>query len=298
MKEVDVISAGSSLDEDNFICLGKDVKLCRREVESASSLDKLINYPFDYVMEYCLGIKDKKIADPNNLTNVQGTVYHRFIEKLFKDGDSVRSMQVVKGMVASAQQMEALFEESVDECGMILREPRCVSQYLEVKAQILGNIGVLLDIIEKNRLSVIGVEVKYDDVPFVKYKGEDIKLRGSVDMLLEDSKGGKVIFDFKYSSGTKYLDKLKKNKSVQLAVYKHFLKTADIKAAYIFLKGMSGVSTEDFDFYIQKVVPKDILDMMQYVKDSYIERWSQLDEGKIDCSGDEYEYSKYKHLIK
>ena len=298
MKEVDVISVGSSLDEDNFICLSKDVKLCRREVESASSLDKLINYPFDYVMEYCLGIKDKKIADPNNLTNVQGTVYHRFIEKLFKDGDSVRSMQVVKGMVASAQQMEALFEESVDECGMILREPRCVSQYLEVKAQILGNIGVLLDIIEKNRLSVIGVEVKYDDVPFVKYKGEDIKLRGSVDMLLEDSKGGKVIFDFKYSSGTKYLDKLKKNKSVQLAVYKHFLKTADIKAAYIFLKGMSGVSTEDFDFYIQKVVPKDILDMMQYVKDSYIERWSQLDEGKIDCSGDEYEYSKYKHLIK
>ena len=59
---------------------------------------------------------------------------------------------------------------------------------------------------------------------------------------------------------------------------------------------MSGVSTEDFDFYIQKVVPKDTLDMMQYVKDSYIERWSQLDEGKIDCSEDEY--SKYKHLIK
>ena len=25
--------------------------------------------------------------------------------------------------------------------------------------------------------------------------------------------------------------------------------------------------------------------MMQYVKDSYIERWSQLDEGKIDCRG-------------
>lgn len=298
MKEVDVLSVGSSLDEDNFICLDSNVKLQRREVESASSLEKLINYPFDYVMEYCLGIKDKEIADPNNLTNVQGTVYHRFIEKLFKDGDSIRSIKVVKDMVASAQQIEVLFEECIDECGMILREPRCVSQYLEIKEQILLNIGVLLDIIEKNRLSVVGVEVKYDDVAFVKYNGEDIKLRGSVDMLLEDSQGGKVIFDFKYSKGSSFSALLKKNKSVQLAVYKHFLKTTNVRAAYIFLKGMTGVSTDDFDFYIQKLEPKEAVDMMQYVKDEYVVRWNQLDEGKIDCSGDEYEYSKYKHLIK
>ena len=303
MKEVDVLSVGSSLDENNFICLGDKVKLQRREVESATSLDTLINYPFDYVMEYCLGIKDKVIADPNNLTKVQGLVYHKFIERLFMKGEKARPMDDVKRIIKDEDKLSELFDSCVEECGIILRAPENVSKLIEVKDNVLGNIETLTDIIEKNGLKVIGCEVEFDDVDFISTP--TIKLKGSVDMLLEDSMGGKVIFDFKYSKGSDYEAKLKENKSIQLAVYKHFLGTAGVRAAYIFLKGMKAVSSDDFDFYIQKVVPKGNVDVMQSVRDGYVERWTQLDEGKIDCSildkelKKKYErYSNYKFIKK
>ena len=298
LEERGVLSAASSLDDEHCISLGNKIKLKRREVESASSLHKLIFHPYDYVMEYCLEIKDKQIADPNNVENVKGTVFHKFIEKMFMDGAQVRSMDDVKGMIHSRDNMDRMFEECVDDCGIILREPQFASAFMEVKERIMGGMGALVRIIEKNELIVKGCEVVYDNVPFVTYEGEDIKLRGSIDMVLEDKAGDVVVFDFKYSAGTYYEGLLKENKSVQLAVYRHFMKGKNVRAAYIFLKGMRGVSTDTFTNYIRQVKPRESVDMMQFVKDRYIGRWKELDTGNIDCSGEDYKYSKYKDLIK
>ena len=288
----------SSLDDDGFIRLNEGVMLESRDKESASSLDKLVFNPFDYVIEYCLGIKDKQIADPNDLTNVQGTVCHKFVERLFMDGRNVRELQEVKAIAACKEDLEILFDECVEECGLVLLEPGNMSKLYEAKEHMLAGINKLIKIIENNRLAVVGCEVGYDDVPFIKTQDKEVNLRGSVDMLLRDSNGDYVIFDFKYSIGNWYEEKLKSNKSVQLAVYKYFLGGKNVRSAYIFFKRMRGVSTDGFEYGVKKISPKEKVDMIQYVKDAYLKRWEQFSQGLIDCNGEEDKYSKCKDLKK
>ena len=51
----------------------------QRDYESFSSLNELINQPFDYVLDYIYNMKDE---DEGNLSTVEGNVAHAVIEKI------------------------------------------------------------------------------------------------------------------------------------------------------------------------------------------------------------------------
>lgn len=275
----------SLLDENGlYLQLPTNIKLEKRKEESASSLEQLIQHPFDYVQKYCLGIEDEKIADLNNVRNVKGSVCHKFIEKIFMDGDSVRELADVKEMVKTPHILETYFEYSVDECGIVLRQPQFAIDLGALKENITGNIWKLVQIIEEDKLKIIGCEVSFSGISFVG----DTTLRGSIDMLLEDPYGNPVIFDFKNTNSYSYYeDPLKCNQSVQFAVYKECIKQTygkQARAAYIFLPKMIGASTDTFaSKKIRHIVPVSNADAMDLVKNSYKFRWDELEKGKVEC---------------
>ena len=87
----------------------------RRTRESQTSIDKLIQFPFDYVSEYLAGLWEVKDGELADLKTTEGLVAHRYIEKLFEEGreemvafyeklsdEELRNMYFKQGMAVKA----------------------------------------------------------------------------------------------------------------------------------------------------------------------------------------------------
>lgn len=218
------------------MCKQKKEDGTEEEVEislSASSIETLIGYPFDFVMDKKLGFRDLSSLRMSDLTPTQGTVAHYVFERMLKDsGGKIEKMrEMLKSDV-----FENRVDDAAKEKGAALFQPEHRTLFSHFKETIQKSIGVLLDILEKNGLQPKDSEVKLDeDLAGLSH------ITGSVDFYAE--KGDKIIvIDFKYSKGSHYIDKLKKDQSVQLEVYAESLeaklgklgKTVVAEAYYFF----------------------------------------------------------------
>ena len=178
---------------------------------SATSIETLIGYPFDFVMDKKLRFKDLSSLQLSNLTLTQGTVSHHVFEKLLKDSEE------------SIPKMRALLQENVfysrvedaaAEKGEILFQPENRTLFAHFKDTVRKSIGVLLDILENSGLTPKKSELKLND----ELDGLS-RITGSVDFFAETKGGDVVVIDFKYSKGSHYIEKLKEDRSVQLEIY-------------------------------------------------------------------------------
>ena len=114
-------------------------------------------------------------------------------------------------------------------------------------------------------------------------------------MLLEDTEGNPYIFDFKWSSSDNYGNKLKENRSVQLALYKELIEQQENKkgkaVAYYLLPVAKFVSTANLKGAINLShilinsdrVSKDIL---KEIQNSYKYRKNEILSGKLEETKD------------
>ncbi len=178
---------------------------------SATSIETLISYPFDFVMDKKLRFKDLSSIQLSNLTLTQGTVAHYVFEKLLEDSEG------------SIPKMRALLQEDVfytrvdaaaGEKGEILFRPENRTLFAHFKETVRKSIGVLLDILENSGLTPKKSELKLNE----ELDGLS-RITGSVDFYAETKGGDVVVIDFKYSKGSHYIEKLKEDRSVQLEIY-------------------------------------------------------------------------------
>lgn len=177
---------------------------------SATGIETLIAYPFDYVLEKKLRFHDVSSLQLSDLTPTLGTVAHYVFEKMMEEsGGSISSM---RGMLKDG------FEKRVDSAAIIRggillrRENRTLLAHF--KETIRKSIGTLLDILERSDLTPVKCEYPLEDVEL-----DFAKIKGSVDFYAEKGPHEIVVIDFKYSSGKYYIEKLEEDKSIQLEVY-------------------------------------------------------------------------------
>jgi hypothetical protein len=252
------------------------------ETESFSSLEKLLQDPFDYFMMYSLQFQD--ISDTKiKMSTTYGYVAHETIEYLFT---TERGVEKLSDFVVSHYE-EALHRAFLRK-GALLLLPEHHLDKERLTYQLRSCVRNLAHLIEKNNLSVIECEQK--EVEQLDFE-EDIFMKGYIDMVLQDTDGNKVVFDLKWTSKkNKFQTVLEKNRALQLAIYKAMLqkhagKEAKIRTAYFVMPIGKLFSTEEFSgAYFERINPSTNDDVMVQLRLGYTERRHEINKGVIETA--------------
>ena len=269
----------------------------KREMESYSSLDELIQRPFDYVMDYILDLNQYGTAAMADIDTVKGNVAHAYVEKLTENGNR----QIANMRKVHNSNFDMLVNELAEVQGAILLLEENDLEFKRFKSLLRKSIDVLLSIIEQNHLTIVGAEQYYEaDVPTIG------KMNARIDYVLADNKGDYVIIDFKWNESTTYQKKLTQNDALQLAVYKaimeKWLKDDKDEHKVVFMGYYALPRHTLYTVYnnlnhknIEVVVSENNADLMQLAANSYSYRIKQIKSGIIE-EGENLELANLQYV--
>jgi len=268
----------------------------KRESESYSSLDELIQRPFDYVMDYILCLKEYGKAAMDDMDTLKGHLAHAYVEMLTEEGER---------RVSSMRQMHYnQFDEKLnflaETRGTLLLLEENELEFKRFKSLLKKSVDILLDIIEQNRLDIIGPEQKYEvEIPVIG------KMNATIDYVLTDLDGNYVILDFKWSEGQTYKKKLEENDALQLAVYRAILEQylkdigdphkVSFMGYYVLPRHTLYTVYETMHHHNIEVVNTEMdSDLMRLAVNSYTYRMEQLKNGVIE-EGEDLELANLQY---
>ena len=275
----------NSLHDATYLEINNTDKLKWRDHESATSLDNLIQNPFDYSLQYLMEIRDDGVSKMEQLDRTQGEVAHAVIANLFfKEGETNDPDTILQRVSVD---YDTAFSDALLEKGaiLLLRENRVDIKIM--KDRLRNAIDALLDIMRSNGLHVVNCEKEI--LRGLQFEG-DPNIKGFVDMILGDDNNKLFVFDFKWtSSKSKYDNLLKKNGSLQLALYKVMVEKElgreVVATAYYLMPENCLYSISSFNGdHTKKLEEEDNAgkDLFLQVKNSYAYRLQQILDGKIE----------------
>lgn len=264
---------------------------CEDKVVSYSTLDHLIDFPFNYAMESVAHLPEPRTK--NALAIIKGNVAHKLTELMVNEHHCI-----------DLSLYDKLSEQAIQTMGRDLLRPEYRFELEEFHASMQESLRILAQIIEANHLTLVEDEYKLGwETPVQLDIFGDSK--ASIDLLLRDERDGRyVIFDFKYSmSEDNYKEMLRKNRSLQFAFYKEIFDRCstlgEVKAMgyYLFplstlfvpegtmgsdhLKGenIEAVPLEDAE---QVSTTNAFEDLLSHMRASYEVRIAELKRGYIE----------------
>lgn len=253
-----------------------------RKVESYSALEKLLQNPFDYFMNYTLQFTDISETDIN-IFLTYGNVAHEVVETLFT---ADRNGASLKDYVNNHYEEE--LSRALSKKGALLLLPEHHLDRERLRYRFRSCVNKLATIIQENGLTVIQCEQKEEQD--LDFEG-GIILQGYIDMLLRDKAGNDVVFDLKYvSKKDKYESVLKNNRAIQLAIYKAMLEKHDpapksVRTAYFVMPYGILFSTDDFcGENCRYISPRIQSELMPQLRNGYAERVKEINNGRIETA--------------
>lgn len=272
--------------------------------ESNSSLDTLIQLPFNYVVQYVAKLNEPNEEQLKNTHITLGLVAHNFFEHIIGDGKA--DFKLMRQL--TEDEFEQRLENSIDATGLILRLPENTSSLGEYRILLKDSMLSLIDIMEHLHLTPVGCEVSLpDEGNQKKLELETIGDFGArIDFLLKDASGRYVIFDFKWSYSQYYGKKLEKNTAIQLELYREAVKQTyagkDVAAVGYYMMPRKQLITSDYDEirdsklikHIDPVKHKDPVkhidpanvtepaSLIEQIKNSYAFRMDEIRRGHIE----------------
>lgn len=255
------------------------------DTESFSSLEKLLQNPFDYFMNYLLDFKDVSETEIK-LSTTYGNVAHETIEYLFTSN---------KGNISLKKFVDSHYEEALHRAflrkGALLLLPENHLDKDRITYQLRKCVNNLADLVEENGLTVIKCEQKEEEQLGFE---EKIFMKGYIDMVLKDEDENEVVFDLKWTSQKDKFQKiLKNNRALQLAIYQALLKkhsgeSAIVRTAYYVMPLGKLFSSDNFTGSNFEKITTDSQDkVMEQLRNGYTERRREINEGIIETADNE-----------
>ena len=273
------------------------------EYQSSTSLESLIPHPLDYVLDTYVAFKSNALDQLNDLSTTKGKVAHKVIQLLFspkKEEKDSGTPAYIRTQID--QHFDEIFEDTVQSEGAILLTKDSKLELQQFKKQLSASLEGLLKGISENKLHVVACE---KSVGYQQEKDSDKVIRhgfigeldtkGFIDMQLEDPEGNPYIFDFKWTTSDRHAQKLKENKSIQLALYKELIEQETkrkVKAvAYYLLPLARFVSTSDLKgainlSHILAESERASKDLLKEIQNSYKYRKEEILSGKLEETAD------------
>lgn len=187
--------------------------------DSYSSIDTLVNAPFDYLMGNMGGLAAPEDDQELNENLMKGPIAHKVVE-LLVNKNKTRAYLLAEIQSRFDKQYDELFEQAMEaekECAEFLKQPENKNMLALFKEDAKESIKRLIEIIKEKDLKPLGAEYEFSK-PFGPFDNP----HGYVDLLLEDGNGNLVIFDLKWSSRDVYQNAIeKRGEAYQLYMYKH-----------------------------------------------------------------------------
>lgn len=269
------------------------------EYQSSTSLESLIPHPLDYVLDTYVAFKSNALDQLNDLSTTKGKVAHKVIQLLFspkKEEKDSGTPAYIRTQID--KHFDEIFEDTVQSEGAILLTKDSKLELQQFKKQLSASLEGLLKGISENKLHVVaceksvGYQQEKDSDKVIRHGFiGDLDTKGFIDMQLEDPEGNPYIFDFKWTTSDRHAQKLKENKSIQLALYKELIEQETkrkVKAvAYYLLPLARFVSTSDLKgainlSHILIESERASKDLLKEIQNSYKYRKEEILSGKLE----------------
>lgn len=254
---------------------------------SPTTINTLVDYPLDYMMERLLNIVNTGPGSIKDVKTTKGLVAHAVIESLFapREDKPCGADEILQRI---NKEFDIQVQKAIEAWGAILYLPENKLDAQLLKEQLHKCLDILLEIIRENRLTVTGCEqfVKADMGLLNNDKGRDMV--GYIDMTLEDENHHPVVFDFKWTSSRSYYrDMLTANRSTQLELYRTMLSEEkhDVvqRTAYFLMPEGHLYSKEFFKGpHCTQMESENNDNIVEQLRNSFFYRKKQLDEGCVE----------------
>ena len=256
---------------------------------SATTIDNLIQYPLDYLLDSVLHIVSTGPGQLAEINTIKGNVAHAIIAEICKpdEGKPYRTVEEIEQRFKEG--FDEIYSETVKGHGVLLLLPENQLDEKRYRKDLQECIAALIEIIKANGLRVTDCECHLKDYFgfFPKTEDREHDLSGYIDMTLEYANGEPVVFDFKWSKWKGYQKKLKENLSIQLEIYRWLLgrsRGRDVmKVAYFLMPEHRLYSVNDFtgDNCV-KVDQENDHNLLDKIKKSVAYRLDQMMNGIIE----------------
>ena len=182
--------------------------------DSASTLEKLYQRPFDFFTEKMAGLRAPEDDSDENIFLQKGKVAHYVVEMIVNENPG--NLTAMKGCFST--NYYNLLDDALQKEGSLLQEDENKNDLAIFKEELKESIQTLFDIITN-----LGLTPQQCEHEFKIAMDSFINAHGYIDMILTDKNGKNVIIDLKYSSSNRYSNALKENQSLQLTYYEHAL---------------------------------------------------------------------------
>ena len=251
--------------------------------ESNTSLDKLINYPFDYTVEYIAQLKTNSSNELISKILIKGNVAHYFVQCLVEDSEN----NVAKMRELLNSEFEIRVAKSVSVKGLELMLKENEVEYIYFKNVLKQSVDTLITIMEEKGLTPEGCEVEYDDT-----LGKIGDFTSRIDLILRDKNGKYVIIDLKWSESKRYADSIKEGKAIQLELYRKVLEIKEKKVVAVgyYCMPLCVLITSDYErlevedrLIINKIEkPSNGDSLFEQIQNSTIQRMEEINKGMIE----------------
>lgn len=269
-----------------------------RKEESFSAMEKLLQNPLDYFMNYTLQFTDAGDTEIK-LVLTYGNVAHEVIEYLFT---ADRNGKLLLDFVTD--NYDYAFSKALVKKGALLLLPEHHLDRDRLMYLLRGCARKLAVIIQENGLTVLGCEQKEEQD--LDFEG-GIVLNGYIDMLLKDKSDNEVVFDLKWASKKdKYKNILENNRAMQLAIYQAMLMKHEnhpnaVRTGYFVMPiGKLYSADEFFGDNCEKIFPKTKAEIMVQLRNGYAERVREINSGHIETADNqpikELNYAKVENV--
>ncbi|MGL5691708.1 MAG: PD-(D/E)XK nuclease family protein [Bacteroidales bacterium] len=184
------------------------------ETTSYTGLSQLIQNPVDFVLERILKFNEASISVLNSLETTKGNVAHALIEFFLmrsKDGFETK---------IDPKEFEKVYFDLLQKHGALLLQRENTIQQMQFKHELSSALEALTDILHQNRLHVVDCEQKFEQKLFDQ--ADSPIIIGYIDLKVQNETGEFLIIDMKWTGFKSNQRRLKQNKALQLAIYKHF----------------------------------------------------------------------------
>lgn len=263
-----------------------------RVKESYSSIEHLIKYPLDWVLNYQAKLIDKGFGKIEDLARIKGNLSHKVVQELL---EGAKNGSIVLNALKIEEEADKLLKIYTPQYAAPLQLDQNLVEYNAFKKQLKDSIKVLLEIIEQNKLEFIEYEHR------VSGKIQQTVFEGFIDLLFKMNDGTPVLVDLKWTlSDTKYYSLLTEEKSIQLAVYAKLLGGNPVTSYFLLSHGKmyttdSRLKGKEINLITidnpTTVHDRIIVRMMNAVR----YRMSEIQEGKIE-SGEKMELKDLQYF--
>lgn len=253
--------------------------------ESNSSIEKLIQRPFNYVMDY---VADLTAPDEEQLKSpyiTTGLVAHHFFQHIIEDDN--KDYTAMRNLTDSS--FDQYLDAAIQATGLIMLLEENATQLHNFRWQLKQSMLTLIDIMEHLSLTPEGCEIAFPETGKTLSLSTIGDFGARIDFLLTNSSGDYVIFDFKWSYSKMYPEKLEEDASIQLELYRQAVlttySTKNVVGIGYYMMPKQQLFTPDFDDWdniICKVVPDNPQDVFKQIQNSYNFRKEELQQGHIE----------------